>query len=431
MASLRGLERHQAIQNLSEKDAELLLYSWPFWARSNQLPPVGNWRYWLVKAGRGWGKTRTGAEWIRQRVEAGAMRIAICARTAGDVRDVCIEGRSGIMSVFPAEQRPNYEPSKRRITFHTGAIATTYSADEPDMLRGPEHDTAWCDELAAWRFPDAWDQLQFGLRVGDDPRAIITTTPKPSRLIRDLVKNPLCQVTHGSTFENRANVAKAWLDQIVQKYEGSTLGRQELHAEMLDEMPGALWTRAGLDSSREREAASLQRIVVSIDPATTSNKGSDDTGIVVAGIDSNGQGYVLEDLTCHVSPHQWAEVAIKAYHRWGADRIIAETNQGGDMVETTLRTVDRNVAYLGIHASRGKQARAEPVAALYEQGRVHHVGLFAELEDELCGWVPNSNMPSPNRLDALVWAFTELMLKNRTTEIAIDPGVNYRGDVWI
>ncbi len=369
---------------------------------------------------------------MRNRVEEGAKRIAIVGRTAADVRDVMVEGRSGILSVFPPAQRPVYEPSKRRITFHNKAVATTYSADEPEMLRGPEHDTAWADELCAWRFPDAWDQLQFGLRVGNDPRAIVTTTPKPSRLIRDLMRHPHCVVTHGSTFENRANVAQAWLDNILQKYEGTTLGRQELHAELLDEMPGALWTRMALDNTRCFDVPKgLQRIVVAIDPATTSKKTSDDTGIVVAAIDGSGDGYLLEDLTCHVSPSQWAQVAVDAYHRWKADRIVAETNQGGDMVEATIRTIDRSVPYLGIHASRNKQARAEPVSALYEQKRISHVGLFKDLEDELCSWVPNSNMPSPNRLDALVWAFTELMLKNRSSMIHIDPSVNYRGDVWL
>ena len=419
------------IREMTDEDALECLYGWRFWARENQLPPDGAWRYWLVKAGRGWGKTRTGSEWVRSRVMEGATRVAVVGRTAGDVRDVMVEGRSGILSVFPESQRPQYEPSKRRVTFHNGAIATTYSADEPDMLRGPEHDTAWCDELAAWRFPDAWDQLQFGLRVGDNPRAIITTTPKPSRLIRDLIANPECAVTHGSTYENRQNVAEAWLNQIVRKYEGTTLGRQELHAEVLNEMPGALWTRTNLKETRIKVAPELTRIVVAIDPAATSKAGSDDTGIVVAGIDLRGHGYVLEDLTCHTSPNRWAEIAVSAYHRWNADRIIAEINNGGEMVESTLRTVDRNVAYLGIHASKGKQARAEPVAALYEQNRVHHVGLYADMEDELCGWAPNQNMPSPNRLDALVWAMTDLMLKNRTVAVSIDPGINFRGDPWM
>ena len=417
---------------MTEAEAEYCLYSWDFWARPNQQAPSSLWRYWLVKAGRGWGKTRTGAEWIRSRVEAGHKRVAIVGRTAADCRDVMIEGRSGLLAVFPPDQRPEYEPSKRRVTFHTGATATTYSADIPDMLRGPEHDTAWCDELAAWRFPDAWDQLQFGLRVGSDPRCIITTTPKPSRLIRDLIANPQCITTHGSTFENKANVAKAWLEQIVQKYEGSALGRQELYAEMLDEMPGALWNRSTLEASRvPLQPDSLQRIVVAVDPAATSKAGSDDTGIVVAGLDSNGHAYVLEDATCHLSPNQWARKVVECYKRYKADRIVAEVNQGGEMVEATLRTVDRNVSYLGIHASRSKATRAEPVASLYEQGKIHHVGTFPDLEDELCGWVPNSNMASPNRLDALVWALTELMLKNRAVEIDLHPETNYRGEVWI
>lgn len=375
------------------------------------MPPAGDWRTWLILAGRGWGKTRTGAEWVIDRVEDGHQRIALIGPTAADVRDVMVEGESGLLRVAPEDMLANYEPSKRRITFASGAICTTYSADEPDRLRGPQHDAAWADELAAWRYPDAWDQLQFGLRLGDDPRTIVTTTPRPTREIRELVKASTTVVTRGSTFDNADNLAPAFLDRILQKYEGTRLGRQELYAEILDDVPGALWTRAMLEhavTACPSPVPDTERMVVAIDPAVTSGEDSDETGIVVAGR-TGSQAFVLADYTCRLSPDGWARRAVDAYHQHKADRIVAEANQGGDMVRTVLRTVDPSVPVKLVHATRGKRVRAEPVAALYEQQRVFHTAVFPELEDQLVTWTPDSPS-SPDRLDALVWVLTDLDL---------------------
>ena len=389
-----------------------MLYDWPFWARPKQLPPAGDWNTWLILAGRGFGKTRTGAEWVRDQVEThGKRRVALVARTAADARDTMVEGESGILACCPPWFRPRYEPSRRRLTWPNGAIATTYSGDRPDQLRGPQSDAAWADELAAWRYPEAWDQLLFGLRLGTDPRVVVTTTPRPTAIIRQLLADARTHVTRGNTFENRANLAGPALHQLLRKYEGTRMGRQELYAEILDDSSGALWNRAMLDAGRVmnlKTLPDLARVVVAIDPAVTSGETADETGIVVAGIGRNGHGYVLSDLTLRESPHRWGSVAVQAYHRYKADRIVAETNNGGEMVELTIRTVDDTVSYRGVHASRGKRTRAEPVAALYEQSRVHHVGALPELEDQMCLWEPGQD--SPDRMDALVWALTDLML---------------------
>jgi phage terminase large subunit-like protein len=320
-----------------------------------------------------------------------------------------VEGESGVLAICPPAERPLYEPSKRRLTWPNGAMATVYSADEPERLRGPQHDGAWCDELASWRFADAaWANLQFGLRLGQAPRVVVTTTPKPIRIVKELLALESTVVTRGSTYENRGNLADSFIQAVRDRYEGTRLGRQELYAELLEDAEGALWKRDELDDHRVRLAPDLKRIVVAVDPAATSNEESNETGIVVAGVAKDGQGYVLDDRTCRASPLKWAERAVSAYHAFRADRLVAETNQGGDMVRTTIATVDPKVAYKAVHATRGKLTRAEPVAALYEQGRVHHVGSFPDLEDQLCQWEPGA--PSPDRLDALVWCLTELML---------------------
>ena len=368
-------------------------------------------------AGRGFGKTRTGAEWIREQIAAGKRRLALVAATAADVRDVIVEGESGILAISPPQFRPAYEPSKRRLTWPNGAIATTFSADEPERLRGPQHDGAWCDELASWRYPEAWDMLMFGLRLGADPRCVVTTTPKPVKLIRDLIKRDGQDVvvTRGSTYENRANLAPAFLQQIVRRYEGTRLGRQELNAELLDDAPGALWQRSRLDHGRRPIAPPLKRIVVAIDPAVSTGEGSDETGMIVAGIAEDGDGYVLEDLSGRYQPIEWAAKAVDAYRFWRADRIIGEANNGGDMIEATLRAIDGNVAYRAVRASKGKFTRAEPVSALYEQNRVHHVGSFSELEDQMCAFTSDfdrvASKYSPDRVDALVWGVTDLMVE--------------------
>ena len=389
--------------------AETLLYDWTTWGRPNQQPPTGDWRTWLVLAGRGFGKTRTGAEWVRAQVATGYGRIALVAPTAADARDVMVEGESGILAIAPPSARPHYEPSKRRITWPNGAIAVTYSADEPDRLRGPQHDAAWCDEAAAWRYPDAWDMLQMGMRLGNNPRTVVTTTPKPVRLIRDLIKAHDTVITRGSTFDNAPNLPKPFLDSIKRQYAGTRLGRQELYAELLEDTPGALWTRAMIDDARVSTVPTMQRVVVAIDPAVTAHETSDETGMVVVGLGTDGHGYVLADRSLRASPDGWARAAVAAYTSWQADRIVAEANNGGDLVETVLRMVDPNVPYRAVRASRGKVSRAEPVAALYEQGRVHHVGVFERLEDQMSTYTPETSQ-SPDRLDALVWALTDLIV---------------------
>lgn len=402
-------------------------HDWRRIARPEQLAPVGDWRVWLLLAGRGFGKSRTGAEWVRSQAESGAARrIALVAATSADVRDVLVEGESGLLAIAPPHARPVYEPSKRRLTWPNGVIATTYSADEPDRLRGPQHDAGWCDELAAWRYPDAWDQLMFGLRLGTDPRVVVTTTPRPTPLVRQLVRSPSTHVTRGSTYDNRANLAPAFFDQIVTRYEGTRLGRQELNAEILDDAPGALWSRAMLDGSRvDRAPLALRRVVVAVDPAVTSTESSDETGVVVAGVGTDGHGYVIADHTGKYSPADWARLAVRLYREHKADRIVAESNQGGDMVAHTIRTVDPGAPVKLVHASRGKRTRAEPVAALYEQGRVHHVGVLAALEDQLCTWDASTSEASPDRLDALVWALTDLVVVHAYGEPAKAPAPQF------
>lgn len=387
-----------------------LIYDWHLWARDDQLPPGGDWTTWLILAGRGWGKTRTAAEWVRSQVKEGAKRIALVGPTAADVRDTMVEGESGILALFPRRERPIYEPSKRRVTFRNGAIATTFSAEEPDRLRGPQHDCAWSDELCAWKYPETWDQLQFGLRLGNHPRQVVSTTPRPTKQIRELIADPATAITRGRTLDNAGNLAPKFLATIKAKYEGTRLGRQEMDAEILDDNPGALWQRNLFDAQRITHPPMMRRIVVAIDPAVTSSDTSDETGIVVAGLGEDGRGYVLDDLTCRETPAAWAKLAIDAYHYYKADRIVAEGNNGGDLIETVMRGIEATVSFSRVHARVGKFSRAEPVAALYEQGRISHVGSLPKLEDECCEYDPTTAKQSPNRMDALVWALTDLML---------------------
>lgn len=337
-------------------------------------------------------------------------RWALVARTAGDVRDVMIEGESGLLSVFPRHQRPEWQPSRRRLTFHNGAIGTTFSAEEPDQLRGPQHEAAWSDEIATWPYPEAWDNLQLGLRLGVRPRQVVTGTPKPKRHIRELLAAVGQDVvlTQGTTYENRLNLAPAFFRQIIRKYEGTTLGRQELKGEYLDELPGALWKRANLDEHRRREnqVPDMQRIVVAIDPATTHGEESDQTGMAVAGLGVDGAFYVFEIAGYRMTPLGWARRGVMLLDDYEADRIVAESNQGGELVESNIRTVRRNAPVKLIHAKRGKIPRAEPVAALYEQGRVHHVGTFEDAEDQLVAFPVATELD--DMVDALVHAITEL-----------------------
>jgi len=371
---------------------------------------------WLIMAGRGMGKTRAGAEFILKEIKTGRIRrVALVAKTPADARDVMIEGDSGILSISPPWDRPLYEPSKRRLTWNNGTIALVFSSKEPDQLRGPQYDLAWGDEIRTWYYPqETWDNLMFGLRLGEHPRAVVTTTPLPLSVIKKIMKAPDTVTTTGTTYENRANLAPSFFRQIISKYEGTRLGRQEIRAELLEDVPGALWNRNIIQYKASPE---LVRVVVAIDPATTSGEAADETGIIAAGKGIDGKGYVLADRSARVSPDSWARRAIQAYDDFRADRIVGEVNNGGEMVGLTIRTV-RNVPYKAVHASRGKQARAEPVAALYEQGKIFHVQPFEELEDQLVTWTPESGN-SPDRLDALVWCLTELFLQEPEPEEAI------------
>lgn len=360
-------------------------------------------------AGRGAGKTRAGSEWVHEQIDGGCRRIALVGATAADVRDVMVEGESGILATARPGMRPVYEPSRRRLTWPNGAIATTYSAEEPERLRGPQHDAAWADELGAWRYSETWDMLMFGLRLGQRPQALVTTTPRPTALVRAILANPSSVLTRGTTYDNRDNLAPSFFDAIITRYEGTRLGRQELMGELIDDVPGALWTMRQLDDLRVQQAPDMARVIVAVDPAATSGPESDETGIVVVGIGVDGHGYVLDDRSCRMSPDGWARRAAQAYHEFEADRLVVEDNQGGEMVEFTLGTVDGTVPVKRIRAARGKRLRAEPVAALYEQGRVHHVGGLPQLEDQM-GSFTGDGGEHDDRVDALVHALTEVML---------------------
>lgn len=426
LANLSEEEREAALAELSPAALARLKYDWKFWARPNQLEPEGNWTTWLILAGRGFGKTRTGAETIRQWVcgdtplsPGRCHKIALVAETAPDARDVMVEGPAGLLACHPKDFRPTYYPSKRSVEWPNGAQAILFNAVEPDQLRGPQFDAAWCDELAKWRYAgETWDQLQFGLRLGEHPRQIVTTTPRPIPVVRRLMSDPDTVVTRGRTFDNAANLAAPFLKQVEERYGGTRLGRQELEGEMLGDIPGALWNREGIDNSRIREVPTdLSRIIVAVDPAASSGEDADETGIVVVGVatDKDGvtRGYVLADKSIKGTPEEWASAAVSAYREFSADRIVAEKNNGGEMVESVLKAQDRSVPVTLVHASRGKVVRAEPISALYEQGRVHHVGRFDKLEDQMCLFAQDMSRTegSPDRVDALVWGLTSVFDK--------------------
>ena len=434
LATLPADQVAEALASLSDGEAEQLLHDWEFLARADQLPPPGDWRTWLFLAGRGAGKTRAGGEWIRSKVKAGYQRLALIAPTSADARDVMVEGTSGILSVSWQHDKdrsgklmglPSYEPSKRRLTWGNGAMATLFSAEEPERLRGPQHDAIWADELAAWKnAQDTWDMAMFGLRLGTNPQVMVSTTPKPIPLLRALLRDPTTEVTRATTHSNKANLADAFLAQIIKKYEGTRLGRQELAGELLEEAEGALWNREMIEAARLKgPLPAFKRVVVAVDPAVTAKAESNLTGIVAAALGVDGRGYVLADSSGRYSPDQWARKAIEQFDSLKADRIVAEGNQGGDLVRHTLHSVNPIVPVTIVHATRGKNARAEPIAALYEQNRVSHAGTFAELEDQMATWEPLGDMPSPDRIDALVWALTSLMLGNPETKTTTVKGL--------
>ncbi len=390
--------------------ADALRADWRSQARPEQLAPDGEWFGWLILAGRGWGKTRTGAEWILQKKRSGCRMMGLVGSTTSDVRDVMIKGPAGILSIAPEWDRPEYEPSNRSLTWTNGATCLLYSAEEPNRLRGPQFEAVWCDELAAWADPvEAWEMLEYGMRSGN-PQVCVTTTPRPLPIIKEMKVRTDFRVTTGSTYENRENLAESFFRNVVARSENTRLGRQEIFAEILEDTPGALWTLDMIERARVKERPKLSRIVVALDPAVTSGATSDLTGIVAVGLGADdGHAYVLADVSGKYSPLEWSVKAIALYWKLGADRLVAESNMGGDMIEASLRNVDANVSYKGIPARVGKIGRAEPVAAIYEQGRCHHVGLFPELEAEMCGYTPTTKK-SPDRLDALVHGTAELML---------------------
>lgn len=410
------------LDQFSASDYDALLNDWLIWARDDQLPPSGDWRIWLLLGGRGAGKTRAGAEWVRgMATGAGPFthrsvgRIALVGETYADVRDVMIEGVSGILAVHPKHDRPDWKKTRRQLEWSNGAIAQAFSSEDPDGLRGPQFDVAWSDEICKWRHPDqTWDMLQFGLRLGERPRQVVTTTPRPMPLIRRLMADPGVHLARAATRANAGNLAPGFLDQMIRRYAGSRLGRQELDGELIEDREDALWKRDRLETMIVDKAPPLKRIVVAVDPPATSHAKSDACGLIVAGVDEAGMAYVLADGSRNAaSPAEWAGRAIELFHRFDADCVVAEVNQGGDMVTAILEQADRLVPVKPVRASRGKYTRAEPVAFLYERGLVRHVGALPKLEDEMCDFGIDglSAGRSPDRLDALVWALTELMLK--------------------
>ena len=402
----------------------LLREGWLGRAGDHQVPPDEDapWHGWLLLGGRGAGKTRAGAEWATGLVGGvpgisarPVGRIALVGETLADVRDVMIGGPSGLMAVAPAGERPQWKPSLRRLEWRSGAVAHAFSAEDPDSLRGPQFEAAWCDELGKWRYAEAtWDMLQFGLRLGARPRQAVTTTPRPIPLIRRLMDDPSVVTTRARTADNAENLSPSFLAQVTAAYGGTILGRQELDGELIEDRADALWRREAIEAARVPAAPALARIVVAVDPPATSGRNAGACGIVAAGVDAAGQGYVLDDATVSgAAPEAWAARAVALYRRLQADALVAEVNQGGEMVAAVVRLVDPAVPVTTVVATRGKYARAEPVSALYGQGRVRHVGAHPALEDEMCDFSPAglSNGRSPDRLDALVWALTHLMLR--------------------
>lgn len=438
LADLSPQARKKILGRLTDREALALLWDWNFWARPHQLPPpeldTAEKFIWLLMAGRGFGKTRSGAQWTHARAKRGDARrwIALIAYDPDEARDVMIEGPAGIMKIAAPWERPHYEPSKRRLTWPSGAYAKVFSSEDPEELRGYSGDTAWLDEPAKYKnLQDVWDNLLFGLREGkvSAPKVCLTTTPKPKKLIKELLVDPACVVTTGTSYENRDNLDPTWFKFVIEAKEGTTLGMQEIYAKLLDEMPGALWKRAWIDAHRlpRKPPANMTRIVVSVDPPGVSGEGGAECGITVGGSYPGEKGLkhmaLLDDRSKRGTPAAWGEEAVKAYYEWDADRLVAEVNHGGEMVEHTIRTISttladgrkvsgKNVAFKAVRASRGKKTRAEPVSALYEQGRGHHCGTFPDLEDQLCTWEESEadDVASPDRLDSLVWLGTELIL---------------------
>jgi phage terminase large subunit-like protein len=412
--------RESKLAMLSPEELEFLQYDWSFWARENQrLPgrvnerkPDGRWITWLLKAGRGFGKTRVGAETIRVWARTNKYCNLIGA-TADDARDIMVEGESGLLAVCPPQERPTYIASKRQLVWPNGNVSLIFTADEPERLRGKQHSKVWADEIGSWRYRESWDQMMMGLRLGIEPQVVATTTPRPTDLMKSIIADPNTLVTNGTTYDNFSNLAPSFISTVIRKYEGTRLGRQELEAEMLTDNPGALWTNESIEKNRilpHMLPRDLVRIVVGVDPAVTVGEGADETGIVVAAADSSGEFYILADCSMHnATPDEWAESVVSAYRIWKADLVVGETNNGGDLVGAVIKNKMSLINYQKVNATRGKVKRAEPIAMLYEQNRVHHVGNFPKLEDQMLDYCPSSPTGSPDRMDAMVWAMTILM----------------------
>ncbi len=414
------------LAGLTENALASLPWLFEFWALPHQLPPGGDWKAWVIRGGRGAGKTRAGSEWVRAQVEGAtplgpgrARRVALVAETFDQGRDVMVMGDSGILACSPPDRRPVWEAGRRRLVWANGATATVFSAHEPEALRGPQFDAAWADELAKWKkAEETWDMLQFALRLGRHPQQVVTTTPRNVGVLKAILRNASTVVTHAPTDANRAYLAESFLAEVEARYAGTRLGRQELEGVLLDDVEGALWATAAIEAGRVDAAPKLDRIVVAVDPSVTGGAASDECGIIVAGVVCDGppqewRAYVLEDASVRGGPLDWARAAIAAMERHGAERLVAEVNQGGDLVESVIRQVDPLVPFRSLRAGRGKGLRAEPVAALYEQGRVRHLRGLGTLEDQMCRMTVRGfeGRGSPDRLDALVWAIHELMIE--------------------
>lgn len=410
-------ERKDILGNLTDEQALAILYDWEFWARDSQLSPSVRWLIWLLQWGRGSGKTRTGSELVRSWADEGYSPIALVGQSKADCRDTMVElGESSILKISPPNFMPEYEPSKRRLVWPNGVVGIIYSGDEPDQLRGPQHSKAWVDELAKYRYPQqTWDNLMFGLRIGDNPQVIVTTTPRPIPIIKKLRANPKAVITHSHTLDNIDNLAPEFLEYVMDEYGGTRLGRQELAGELLDDNPDALWNREIIERNRCIKAPELVKVAVGVDPEASSKEGSSETGIVAAGRDRFGECYVLEDCSLRDKPAKWGRATVVCFHKTEANIVVGEGNNGGEMVEHVIRTVPGGpeVPFKLVHASRGKQTRAEPIASAYEANKIHHVGNFPELEDQMCEWVPGIG-DSPDRVDALVWVLTELGIGKHT-----------------
>jgi len=403
---------------LTDEQSYALQYDWEFWGRPDQLPPV-QWGQagcfiWMIRTGRGWGKSRTATEIFINAVRYGGYKYPnLVGATADEVRDVMINGETGILKCAAPDFYPEYIPSLKKLIWPNKVETHIYYGSEPSKGRGPQSDFLWFDEIAKYQFPEeTFDNLMLGLRLGSNPLCIVTSTPRPTRFLMDLEQRTDKQeractvVTRGRTQDNFKNLSPVFISTIISKYEHTRLGRQELEGEFLSDNPEALWKRSDIDNNRVRQIPELTYVVIGVDPSATSKAGSDDTGIIAAGKSKEGHFYILGDYTCHLTPQGWGEAVLTAYHKHEANMVIGETNQGGEMVQHTLKTIDPKIPFKAVHSSRGKSIRAEPVSALYEQGKVHHFGTFPELEDELCEWTPGAD--SPDRLDALVFALTEL-----------------------